>query len=141
MSFTESDFNSWRFNRGAVHFNGGKVFFGYGHRCVDQPRLLVIDKYFKADRSTKRSYMVDGKTQCETLPEALAALDAPPSLDDVQRRLLADAPADFARVEGRVAYVELAEMGFIEWGRDAENRVTLRRSAAGTAHLEGVRDA
>lgn len=137
MAFTEADFNSWRFNRDAIHFNGGKVFFGYGHRCVDQPRLLVIDKYFKKDRSTKRTFLVDGRTQCETLAEALAALDAAPTLDDGQRKLLADAPADFTSVEGRVAYLELAEMGFIEWGRDADNRVTLRRSVSGTAMLEG----
>lgn len=26
MSYTETDFNGWRFARDAVHFNGGKVF-------------------------------------------------------------------------------------------------------------------
>jgi hypothetical protein len=86
--FTEADFNGWQFNRDAVHFNGGKVFFGYGHRCVTQPRLLVIDKYFKADRSTQRSYLVDGKTQCLTLLHALVALSTPPTLTSHELQLL-----------------------------------------------------
>jgi hypothetical protein len=76
LILTEADFNSWRFNRDAVHFNAGKEFFGWGHRCVTQPRLLVIDKYFKKDRSSQRSYVVDGKTQCSTLAEALTVLSA-----------------------------------------------------------------
>ncbi len=127
MTFTEEDFNGWRFRRNAVHFNGGKVFFGWGHHCVDQPRLLVIDKYFKKDRSTKRSYLVDGRTQCATLGEALAALSAPPVLTADEQRLLDGLSAEWAVPEKRAPLMSLADMGLIEWGRDEQNRVTVRR--------------
>lgn len=96
-AFTEADYNSWRFRKDAVHFNGGKVFFGWGHRCVDQPRLLVIDKYFKKDRSTHRAYLVDGKTQCLTLLHALVALSTPPALTDFEIQLLSTISRDWYR--------------------------------------------
>ena len=132
---SEVDYNGWRFIRDAVHFNGGKVFFGYGHRCVDQPRLLVIDKYFKADRSSKRSYLIDDKTACDTLDEALVALSTPPSpsLDEIA--LLRSASDDWFQAEKRAPFIPLAAMGFIEWGRDADNHVTLRRTESGRAAL------
>jgi hypothetical protein len=134
--FTEADFNSWRFNRDAVHFNGGKVFFGWGHRCVTQPRLLVIDKYFKADRSTKRSYLIDGKIACETLDDALAALSAPPVLTDEELALLRTVSSEWFRPNERIPLLPLAEMGFIEWGRNEENKVTCRLTANGQQKIK-----
>lgn len=128
---TESDYNGWKFFRDAVHFNGGKVFFGYGHRCIDQPRLLVIDKYFKKDRSSQRSYLIDGKTPCASLPDALAALSVPPVLTDEELLLLRTVSTDWTRPETRVPLLPLAEMGFVEWGRDVEDKVTVRLTAVG----------
>lgn len=128
---TEDDFNSWRFRKNDVHFNGGKEWFGYGHRCIDQPRLLVVDKYFRKDRSVKRSYQVDGKIRCETLAEALAALSVPPAVDDEQRRLLATVSPEWYRPEERGDLVPLAYMGLVEWGRDPDNKVTCRLSDSG----------
>ncbi|MBR0871172.1 hypothetical protein JQ633_12445 [Bradyrhizobium tropiciagri] len=138
MSFTEADFNAWRFNRDVVHFNGGKEFFGWGHRCVDQPRLLVIDKCIRKDRSTQRSYLVDGKTPCTSLAEALAALDVAPVLTDEELRLLGTVQEEWVRPDERVPLLPLAEMGMIEWGRNAENRVTCRLTPAGAAMLGGA---
>jgi hypothetical protein len=136
---TESDFNGWRFNRDAVHFNGGREFFGWGHRCIDQPRLLVIDKYFKKDRSSQRSYLIDGKTPCATLSDALAALSIPPSLTDAERaKLRAIAAFDWIRPLERAPLLPLADMGLIEWGRDAENNVTCRLTSAGREQLAGT---
>jgi hypothetical protein len=135
MKLTEEDYNGWRFNHNVMHINGGRVFFGYGHRCVDQPRLLVIDKYFKADRSTKRSYLIDEKTACETLDEALAILSEPPKPSTEQLGLLRTASDEWFRPEKRAPFAPLAAMGFIEWGRDADDRVTLRRTTAGRAAL------
>lgn len=131
MRLTEADFNGWRFRRNAMHFNGGNMFFGWGHRCVDQPRLLVIDKYFKADRSTKRSYLIDDKTPCETLDEALALLSAPPSPSSEELDLLRTASDEWFRPEKRAPFVSLAAMGFVEWGRDGDDHVTVRRTPAG----------
>lgn len=137
MKLTEADYNGWKFQRYAVHFNGGKVFFGYGHRCIDQPRLLVIDKYFKADRSAQRSYLIDEKTKCDTLDEALTALSAPPTPSAEELDLLRTASDDWFKPEKRAPFLPLAAMGFIEWGRDADDHVALRRTPAGRAALEG----
>jgi len=137
---TEADFNGWRFTRDAVHFNGGREFFGCGHRCVDQPRLLVIDKYFKKDRSTQRSYLVDGKTPCTTLDEALAALDHPPKVTADEIDLLRALPSDWSQPERRGPYLPLADMGLVEWSRDNDDNVVLRPTPAGRAALkEGSR--
>ena len=139
MKLTEADYNGWKFQRDAMHFNGGSVFFGYGHRCIDQPRLLVIDKYFKTDRSTQRSYLIDDKTKCDTLDEALAALSAPPNPSTEELDLLRTTSDDWFRPEKRAPFMSLAAMGFIEWGRDADDRVSLRRTPAGRAALNGGR--
>lgn len=132
MSFTVADFNGWLFKHDDVHFNGGKEFFGWGHRCVDQPRLLIIDKHFRRDRSTQRSYLIDGRTPCTTLDEALAALSVPPAVGADDIALLRTLPPDgWSRPEQRAPYIPVAEMGLIEWGRDEEKRVTCRLTEAG----------
>lgn len=137
--YTEQDYNGWKFRKNSMHLNGGAVFFGYGHTCVDQPRLVVIDKYFKKDRSSKRTYVVDGRSACETLDAALAALSEPPKLSAEDFALLREAPdGEYRRVENRVRFLELAHMGMIEWGRDADNHVTLRLTDAGRAARDGA---
>ncbi|MCK1669403.1 hypothetical protein [Bradyrhizobium sp. 153] len=129
--FTEADFNGWRFNRNGSHFNGGSAFFGYGHRCIDQPRLLVIDKFFKRTRTTQRSYMVDGTTPCATLADALAALSVPPHPSEEQLALLRSLSTDWMSPDRRGPLLPLADMGLIEWGRDIDNKVTCRLTADG----------
>lgn len=137
IAFTEADFNSWRFNHDAVHFNGGKVFFGYGHRCVDQPRLLVIDKYFKADRSTKRSYLIDDKTPCETLDEALALLSKLPVLSAEELELLRSMPDGKFKPESRAPYLPLVAMGFAKFEKEPTG-FFLRRTENASAALEAA---
>jgi hypothetical protein len=134
--FTEDDFNGWRFDRDAMHFNGGSAFFGYGHRCFDQPRLLVIDKFFKATRSSQRSFMVDGKTPCATLAEALAALALPVTLTEAERALLATVTTDWTIPAGRVALLPLRDMGLVEFEHRALG-VQCRLTAAGAALVGG----
>lgn len=130
--YNEADYNSWRFQKDAIHYNGGAVFFGYGHRCVTQPRLLVIDKYFRKDRSAQRSYLIDGKLPFTTLPEALAALEKPPTLSDDELRLLRALPEGWSYPEKRGDLVPLADMGLIEWRRD-DNGVACQRTDSGNA--------
>lgn len=132
---TKADFDGWRFDRNAIHLNGGKVFSGSGHRCVDQPRLVVIDKYFKKDRSSKRTYHIDMKQEFSTLEEALNALATPPAISDMQRQLLMTANDDWFRPEDRFAHAELGYMGLVEWGRDDEKKVICRRTEAGRAAI------
>lgn len=135
--FTEADFNGWRFDRDAVHFNGGSAFFGYGHRCRDQPRLLVIDKFYKRSRASERSYMVDGTTPCATLDEALAALSVPPKPSEELLALLRSVKAEWHVPARRGPLLPLAEMGLIEWGRDADQHVTCRLTEAGIGLVGG----
>jgi len=135
VKLSKADFDSWRFNRNSMHLNGGKDFFGSGHQCVDQPRLVVIDKFYKKDRSSKRTYHIDGKVECATLDEALALLETPPMLSDAQRSLLARVSDDWFRPEDRFPLIELGYMGLIEWGR-LENKVACRRAPAGRAALK-----
>lgn len=135
MQLTEADYNSWRFSRNDLHFNGGSAFFGYGHRCIDQPRLLVIDKFFRQERSTQRSYMVDGKTVCTTLAEALAALSVPPQPTSEQLELLRTLSADYSHPLQRTPLLPLADMGLIEWGRDIDRKVMCRLTAAGAEQI------
>lgn len=136
--FTETDFNGWRFDRDAVHFNGGSAFFGYGHRCIDQPRLLVIDKFFKKTRSSERSYIVDGTTRCATLAEALAALSVQPRPNAEQLEKLRSVPTEWHRPADRLGLASLAEMGLVEWGRDDDRKVICRITSAGIACLEAA---
>ncbi len=138
-AFTEADFNGWRFDRDAMHFNGGKVFFGHGHRCVDQPRLLVIDKYFKTDRSTKRSYLIDGKSPYETLPEALAALSSDPELTGDELALLALIPLDcWHKPVRRAPFLPLVDMGFAKWHKAADG-IYIGLTDAGRAALAAAK--
>lgn len=141
MTLTEADFNSWRFRKNVMHLNGGKAFFGYGHRCVDQPRLLVIDKFFRKDRSTRRSYLIDDKTPCATLEEALAALSSPPVMTDEERELLRSMPADWFYPTRRAPYAFLAALGFVEWRPRDEGGIACRITPAGRAALKGGGDA
>lgn len=135
-NFTESDYNGWRFQRDAIHYNGRPEWFGYGHRCVTQPRLLVIDKYFKCDRSVQRSFMVDGKLSFTMLAEALAALANPPTLSDDELRLLRALPDGWSYPDKRGDLVPLVDMGLVEWRKD-EQGVACQRTEAGRAALAG----
>lgn len=126
-AFTKDDYAKWRFKKDALHLNGGNVFFGWGHQCIDQPRLMVIDKYFRKDRSTKRSYLVDGKHSFDVMEDALAVLSGPPVLTAEQQTLLDSMPEGWFAPEKRAPYHELSSMGLVEWGRDEQNNVTCRR--------------
>lgn len=134
---TKTDFDGWRFNRDDVHFNGGREFFGWGHRCIDQPRLLVIDKYFRKERSTQRSYLIDGKTPCATLEEALTALAVPPKLSDDLLVLLRGLSDEWIDADGRVPYLPLHDMGLMEFHHDKDvHRFMMRRNEAGRRALQ-----
>lgn len=136
-AFTEADFNGWRFDRDAVHFNGGSAFFGHGHRCVDQPRLLVIDKFFKRTRTSQRSYLIDDTTPCATLAEALAALSRLPQPSDEDLKLLRTLSREWSLFTDHVSELRsVCAKGLVERQRDAEKRVTCRLTEIGAACLE-----
>lgn len=59
----------------------------------------------------------------------------PIELSDFEIQLLSTVSRDWYRPKERVPLVALGQMGMIEWGRDAENKVTCRLTAAGTDQL------
>lgn len=69
------DAKSWRMAE-AVHYNGGKVFFAYLYRCVEQPRLSRYDYYERKTRSVTSTWRVDGRDQ-PSFEAAIEALNTP----------------------------------------------------------------
>lgn len=91
---------SWEY---AAHYNMGKLGYGYGHRCEQEPRLSFIDRAYKPSREhpdglNEREWYVDGAStgkESAGLTAALAALLVPPVLTDDEKRILEMVPTDF----------------------------------------------
>lgn len=108
--------STWEY---CVHYNMGKKGHGYGHRCVEFPRLSMIDRYYKPSREhpdglVQRQWCVDGEIVAtagskdwEVVPAAaLAALAIAPKLTDDEARILDLVPWGY--VEIRQLETELA---------------------------------
>ena len=106
----------------AAHFNGGKEWFGYLHRCNEHPRLTRMTKYIRKTRGTEISWNVDGKLVAG-LAEAAELLSQPyqPSTDEL--KLLAEVPEEYARFENRMRFMPLRDAGLIE-AKDGQFRLT-----------------
>ena len=63
--------------REVMHINGGKDFFGYVHRCIEEPRLERYDRYDRKSRQVQSTWRVDGVDQ-PSLIAAGVALEAEP---------------------------------------------------------------
>ena len=90
MTLTIEDADLWRLKEHA-HYNGGKEWFGYGHTCVEQPRLYRMDRYTRKDRSVKSTWSVDGQ-DCADLADAIEKLNHDPDLTDLDRDTLTRIP-------------------------------------------------
>lgn len=118
--------------REVAHYNGGKEWFGYGHQCVEQPRLYRLDKYIRKDRSTQSIWSVDGET-CADFAEALERLETPPVATDAELALLAKMSSEWRplreererlKPDGFMdVYYGLSRKGLIE-ARDGQMRLT-----------------
>ena len=117
---TEADAKNWRMVE-AAHYNGGKVFFAYLHRCVEQPRLSRYDRYERKTRSVTSTWRVDGADR-PSFSDAIEALNTPPAFTDQEVAILrtfSDEPED--RREEMCADQEpypwhsLREKGAIVW--------------------------
>jgi hypothetical protein len=115
--------------REVAHFNGGKEWFGYRHRCNEHPRLTRMDKYIRKTRAVESTFHVDGK-QVASLEAAAELLAVPylPTTDEVE--LLRLVPDEYARLDERVRFVRLKDVGLVEF-KDGD----CRRTDAGRAAL------
>jgi hypothetical protein len=76
MTITRADVKGWTM-RETAHYNGGKEWFGYGHQCIENPRLYRLDRYTRKDRSVTSTWSVDGE-DCADLDEAIERLNSDP---------------------------------------------------------------
>lgn len=132
-NLTLEDAKAWT-TRESEHYNGGKVFFAYLHRCVQQPRLSRYDRYEKASRTTTSTWRVDGKDQPD-FESAIAALNVPAPLTELERSVLetvTSEPADRRKemIENYKPWNGMREKGFVSW---ENGRVTI--TDAGVAAL------
>lgn len=114
----------------AAHFNGGKDWFGYLHRCNEHPRLARMDRYIRRNRSVESEWRVDGKP-VRDLAEAAERLSTPyqPTPDEIA--LLRLVPEDWTLLEERARFVQLVDTGLVEF-HDGKCRLTATgRSARG----------
>ena len=75
---TVETIKSWKMLERA-HYNGGKEWFGYGHQCIEEPRLYRIDRYKRATKSVESEWQVDGE-KVSDLEQAAERLNVEPSL-------------------------------------------------------------
>ena len=121
---TADDLKAAHVERSGIHGDGKDWFFDQ-RRCIEFPRFSVRDKQWRRERKQKRTYVVDGHTEFETIEEAAAALNVPPVLTADETLLLATLPADWTPVRSlhgpdRINLSELAAKGFIEHRRNGD---------------------
>lgn len=105
----------------AMHLDGpkGKTgWFGDIHTCVQEPRLQRMTRYYRATRSAKVSWLVDGAEVPGGLYCCCQYLNAPPVLDVAEFSALVRAPSAFADMrrspDGTILWV-LAQKGLVEF--------------------------
>ncbi len=126
MTITQETVRNWRM-RERAHYNGGKEWFGYGHQCIENPRLYRLDRYLRKDRSVKSEWQVDGLA-CADIDDAITRLNSPAQLVGDEKKMLDIIPLGFARrdaIKADPRYSELTDpfsllhwldrKGFIEW--------------------------
>lgn len=118
-----------QFREDGSHYNGGKVFFGYGYRAIGEPRLKMVRKWFrqgKARGTTEDSFFVDG-ARVESYAAAMEALKVPTVFTAAEieaLRQIGDEPADLRSVINFELRYSLGEKGAIEWGPPGQCRRT-----------------
>lgn len=115
------DIDKLRYRLDDLHGHGPDGFF-YGHSCIDEPRLVVMDRYARADRSVKRSYYIDGLISYETKEEATAALAVPPVLTNEESEILAGVSVEWMPTDDRVRFYMLVRKGLVELRGDQVRR-------------------
>lgn len=127
-----------QFREDGSHYNGGRVFFGYGYRAIGEPRLKMVRRWYRQGErrgQTEDHFFVDG-AQVGSYAAALEALKVPIAFtaeEIAALRLIGDEPADLRKVVDFNIRYTLAEKGAIEWGPPGQ----LRRTDVGRAAVAG----
>jgi hypothetical protein len=128
---TEVDAKQWHM-RESAHYNGGKVFFAYLHRCVEQPRLSRFDRYERKDRSVTSTWRTDGQDRA-SLADAVEALNTPPVFSADEMAFLASSPDDYEAERREGLDYQLADSvlnkGAIEFERGRFRLTSLGRAS------------
>lgn len=118
-----------QFREDGSHYNGGKVFFGYGYRAIGEPRLKMIRKWYREGHmrgATVDTFYVDG-APVESYAAALDALKVPTVFtpEEIEAlRLIGDQPADLRSVIAFELRHSLHDKGAIAWGPPGHCRRT-----------------
>lgn len=108
-----------KFRGDGSHYNGGEVFFGYGYRVDNEPRLKMIRRWYRKERGrTEDRFYVDGEL-VDSYDAALTALATPPifTLDEIAAlKTIGDDPQDWRKIIGWKILEPLRDKGAIEWG-------------------------
>jgi hypothetical protein len=125
-----------QFREDGSHYNGGKVFFGYGYRAIGEPRLKMVRRWYRQGErrgQTEDHFFVDG-AQVEGYTAAVEALKIPVAFtaeEVAALRMIGDEPADLRKlIDFNIRYA-LHEKGAIEWGPPGK----CRRTDAGRAAI------
>ncbi|MFA5900277.1 MAG: hypothetical protein WC829_14325 [Hyphomicrobium sp.] len=122
-----------QFKENGNHYNGGRVFFGYGYSAIGEPRLSMVRKWFRGGEmqgKTEDSFYVDGSLVAN-YAAATEALKTPPIFTPEETKALkmvGDEPADVRRaVKDAVGWEPLhylVEKGAVAWGPPGQCRRT-----------------
>ncbi len=129
---TKADAANWRM-REAAHYNGGKEFFAYMHRCVEQPRLSRFDKYIRKTQAVESTWRTDGVDYPST-DAAIEALNTPPAFDEEELSFLAACPEEWTKKgpPGSINWEvnqRVVDKGAVEWQRGEYRLTNLGRAA------------
>lgn len=141
VKLTKADAANWRM-RESTHYNGGKVFFAYLHRCIEQPRLSRFDKYWTKTRSVESTWRTDGIDH-PSMEAAIEALNTPPTFDAEELAFLAACPTEFTKKgpPGSINWEvneRVVNKGAVEWEKGSYRITVLGRSALTQTDGEGI---
>jgi len=109
-----------RFRENGSHYNGGKVFFGYGYDAIGEPRLSMVRKWFRQGErrgTAEDSFHVDG-LPVASYDAAIEALKTPPTFTEAEIGALAaigDEPAQRRDIDWQLRW-SLHAKGAIAYG-------------------------
>ncbi len=128
---TADDLRAAHVAPGGIHADGKDWFFDQ-RQCLEYPRFSVRDKQWRRERKQKRTYIVDGHTEYETIEEAASALNVPVVLTVEEASLLAELTDEWRSVrdthgQDRILLSELGAKGMIEYRLGADRRSEFRK--------------